>query len=166
MVAQTFQPTLEPWPGVLKQSPHKYIPIWPTYTFRGTRIYLQLLKCLFPKGKSSLTTMVLCPVGSSPLSRRTDTQFAPAPWRACVHIYLLWLIYVLLTLLGGHNQWTAPMGRGYFIVVFSQWALKMWVHYIHCWLKMNDRMPSTGGSRPLAIPTNKCGHGFSLEMWC
>ena len=33
--------------------------------------------------------MVLCPVGSGPLSRRTDTQFTPAPWRAGVHIYLL-----------------------------------------------------------------------------
>ena len=58
-------------------------------TTKVTSTYPQLLKCLFPKGESSLDTMALCPVGSGSLSRRTDTLFTPAPLKeAGVHIYL------------------------------------------------------------------------------
>ena len=48
--------------------------------------FCQLLKCLFPKGKSSLKTMVLCLVGSGSLSKRTDTQFTPTPLKGQVFI--------------------------------------------------------------------------------
>ena len=42
---------------------------------RTTVTYSWLLKCLFPKGGSSLVTMSYCPEGNSSLPRRRDTLF-------------------------------------------------------------------------------------------
>jgi len=42
------------------------------------QLNIELYLSLFPRGESSLAPMALCPVGTSSLSRQTNTLFTPA----------------------------------------------------------------------------------------
>ena len=58
----------------------------------------KLLKCLFPKGESSLELVALCHVGTGSLSRRTNTLFTPAPKKGKSSYLSGWMHLVRATL--------------------------------------------------------------------